>query len=840
MKRNFINLTIILIILFSLSPYNSFVNAQSDPIIIKEALAVKLDKFERRSFERPDPVEYQLVNGEWKIPSDGSKMKLSDTSSGAWQKIYTDSTGWFYDRNLRGGYVSVQFDSDEEKVMLVEAMRHSIMYVNGEPHSGNVYQYKDEYESWEPKFNFYLIPVKMNKGINELLFKCYYGALKVKLHEVIKEKMLNPNGLTLPDIRMNDDSELFGGITVINNSGDVVNNLSIVTSGKGFAERSIAVPSIEPYTIKKVRFNFQPMKQDTRKKLILNLKLVDEKSNLVDKLNIAFEVQNLEETYKRTFISSIDNSVQYFAVNPPSDVNKVEPSALFLSLHGAGVEAVNQAGSYYHKNWGMVIAPTNRGPYGFNWEDWGRLDALEVYDIILKNYNIDVERIYLTGHSMGGHGTWHVGELYPDKFAAIAPSAGWISIWNYRYSKDLSGSSEVIKLLNRTGNQSRTLDMVNNYDQLGIYILHGDNDESVSVEEARKMNDTLSKFHKDFVYHEEPEATHWWDNDSDKPGADCVDWQPMFDFFAKHSRPTKNRIRHINFITANPGVSATNNWVTIYSQEKFMQFSKVDVTHSPGQNMISGTTENISILGIDSEILDMKSPLTIILDETKIPGINITNSDGKIWLGRSDGGWKIIETPSVQEKGPHRYGTFKSAFVNNALLVYGTTGSLEENNWSMAKARYDAEQFWYQANGSFDIVSDEEFLSGNFTNRNVILYGNSKTNRAWDSLTENVPVNVSNGKIEIGDKVIEKDGLACLFVYPMNGTTNNSVGFVSGTSLAGMKLTNTLPYLTAGIAYPDVTIISPNILKGGEDGYIGTGFFGGDWQVDSGEFILIK
>ena len=32
---------------------------------------------------------------------------------------------------------------------------------------------------------------------------------------------------------------------------------------------------------------------------------------------------------------------------------------------------------------------------------------------------------------MGGHGTWHIGATFPDLFAAIGPSAGWLSYWSY-------------------------------------------------------------------------------------------------------------------------------------------------------------------------------------------------------------------------------------------------------------------------------------------------------------------------------------------------------------------------------------------------------------------------
>ena len=101
---------------------------------------------------------------------------------------------------------------------------------------------------------------------------------------------------------------------------------------------------------------------------------------------------------------------------------------------------MNQSASYAPKTWGHVVAPTNRRPYGFNWEEWGRLDALEVLDIVKERYNIDENRIYLTGHSMGGHGVWHIGSLFPDRFAAIGPSAGWISFWTYRSAGSISAT----------------------------------------------------------------------------------------------------------------------------------------------------------------------------------------------------------------------------------------------------------------------------------------------------------------------------------------------------------------------------------------------------------------
>ncbi len=136
------------------------------------------------------------------------------------------------------------------------------------------------------------------------------------------------------------------------------------------------------------------------------------------------------DKYSQTFISNIDGSLQYYAVTPQTPAAQT-PSALFLSVHGAGVEAIGQARAYKQKDWGTLVAATNRRPRGFNWEDWGRLDALEVLSIAKEKFKPDPQRIYLTGHSMGGHGTWFLGATYPDMWAAIAPCAGYPTLKGY-------------------------------------------------------------------------------------------------------------------------------------------------------------------------------------------------------------------------------------------------------------------------------------------------------------------------------------------------------------------------------------------------------------------------
>src|SRR5207249_3324964 len=146
--------------------------------------------------------------------------------------------------------------------------------------------------------------------------------------------------------------------------------------------------------------------------------------------------------------------------------------------------------------------------------------------------------------------------IHPDKFAAIGPSAGWITFWTYG-AKRFEPSTPVLALLHRANNTSDTFALARNLAHHGIYILHGDADDNVPVGQARMMKKHLDPFHRDLSYHEQPKAGHWWGAEA----GGCVDWPPMFDLFARHARPVPGSIRQVEFITANPGVSAWRHWL---------------------------------------------------------------------------------------------------------------------------------------------------------------------------------------------------------------------------------------------------------------------------------------
>ena len=130
---------------------------------------------------------------------------------------------------------------------------------------------------------------------------------------------------------------------------------------------------------------------------------------------------------------------------------------------------------------------------------------MSVLGIARKEFNIDPDRIYLWGHSMGGGGVWHLGTKYPDLWAGLAPIA-----------PAAFGAP--------TG-----LDKIKN---VPVIVVQGDKDTLVKPEGTRRWVDKMKELSMTYEYVEIPGAGH---GDVISKGMPKV-----FEFFEKqHKEPGK-------------------------------------------------------------------------------------------------------------------------------------------------------------------------------------------------------------------------------------------------------------------------------------------------------------
>ncbi len=97
---------------------------------------------------------------------------------------------------------------------------------------------------------------------------------------------------------------------------------------------------------------------------------------------------------------------------------------------------------------------------------WNAGLVMPLLDAVCENLRVDEERVYVTGLSMGGFGTWSLATAHPDRFAAIAPICGGgdpdaadrikhLPIWVFHGDKDhvvkLAKSQDMVDALNASG-----------------------------------------------------------------------------------------------------------------------------------------------------------------------------------------------------------------------------------------------------------------------------------------------------------------------------------------------------------------------------------------------------
>lgn len=200
------------------------------------------------------------------------------------------------------------------------------------------------------------------------------------------------------------------------------------------------------------------------------------------------------------------NSYNYLLFLPKSYEAQEFRLPMILFLHGAGERGSNLEDLKRNGVARIVeeqpdfpfIVVSPQCPPG---ERWSVNLLSTLLDDVIAQYHVSLDRVYLTGLSMGGYGTWHLAAAQPDRFAAIAPICGG------------GNPEEAYRLKN-----------------LPVWAFHGKRDRIVPLRESEKMVQALKKCGvnnlKFTVY---PEADHdSWTQTYNNP--------MLYDWFLQHQR----------------------------------------------------------------------------------------------------------------------------------------------------------------------------------------------------------------------------------------------------------------------------------------------------------------
>ncbi len=223
---------------------------------------------------------------------------------------------------------------------------------------------------------------------------------------------------------------------------------------------------------------------------------------------------------KRTYDFDLAKKEMEYCLYLPKSYDKAKASPLVVALHGLNSSPAQIMGypglvKLAEEHGYVVVSPmgyNSRGWYGsMGWNmplntpaNLGELSEKDVMNVLAttrKDVNIDPNRIYLMGHSMGGGGTWHLGLKYPQLWAALAPIAPAIY---------------------------RSPDALTTIKSMPVILVQGDADKLVPVRIARAWAAKMKELKMDYKYIEVPGGDHVKVAFDNMPA--------IFEFFNAHKR----------------------------------------------------------------------------------------------------------------------------------------------------------------------------------------------------------------------------------------------------------------------------------------------------------------
>ncbi len=199
--------------------------------------------------------------------------------------------------------------------------------------------------------------------------------------------------------------------------------------------------------------------------------------------------------------SSLDGSKLAYHIAVPEEAKTEEELPLLVSLHGQGGDGLKwlqmrldelKIRRYY------ILAP-HAGRAGWGHSRLGYSNVLDPLRDALARYNIDPDRVWLDGFSMGANAVWQIGSLYADRFAALAPRGGCP---HFMKIKGEGGAMEVRPFY------------VRNTKALPVTWTVGSQDKGLPLETVRAIRGIVGAWSHELDYREVEAGHEWFDDET--------------------------------------------------------------------------------------------------------------------------------------------------------------------------------------------------------------------------------------------------------------------------------------------------------------------------------------
>jgi poly(3-hydroxybutyrate) depolymerase len=468
---------------------------------------------------------------------------------------------------------------------------------------------------------------------------------------------------------------------------------------------------------------------------------------------------------------AVDGSTQYCRAYLPGDYSAAKQWPLILSLHG-----YNPANPEYVDWWSVdtrhhpiaeskgtiYIEPHGRG--NAQYLGIGDRDVMRCLDEAERRFSVDADRVYLTGESMGGHGTWAIVTRHPDVFAAAAPVFGG---WDFRITNVnslVNPPAPATALEAFWFERGSSFANAENLLHVPLLVIHGDADPAVHVANSRHAVQLLQRWGYDIRYHEMP----GWAHEDLGQQATIADW------LLSHRRvaaPATVRLRSTDL------AGASAYWVRVRAFQNPSEVIRVVAeVLQPGLVRIDSTNVAALTLDLPAALRGSAKQLRVVWNGQPHE-LNAANGGE---LGSMPSNSKLSKRAGLE-------GPLPAVIATPFAVVVGTTSSDPRmREIIQARADFFAQQWLTWQHQPLRMLKDTEVTAEHEKAYSLVLLGGADANAITRKLAKQLPFEASRNGIVVDGRSWKVKDSVLQALYPSPLAADRYVYVITATSPEGM------------------------------------------------------
>lgn len=507
----------------------------------------------------------------------------------------------------------------------------------------------------------------------------------------------------------------------------------------------------------------------------------------------------------RGFRSRIDGTIQPYGLSLPEGWDPRRPIRLDIDLHGRGPTELTFLNTHLPANPTVsrepfvTLFPYGRGNNGWRWA--GETDVFEALAEVTRQYRIDPRRIILRGFSMGGHGAWHLGLHYPDRWAAVNPGAGFTETRRYgRYTDPVPPYVEA------GWHVYDAVDYARNGFNTPFIAYGGELDPQLAA--ARNMEAAMAKEGIALRVVVGPMTGHAIHPESRR---EIMAW--LADKVLDPEPP------HVKFVTYTLKYSR-NRWVEVIGLGAHYRRATVDARLDRDRLVVR--TENVVRLRLSPSRLPAACEIdgqTLAIPPGTAP-LTLRRA-GREWRREAapDGGARSRKRPGVQ-------GPIDDAFTGPFLCVRptGEPWSRPLHEWALRRLEQFRGDWRFGFRGEVPVRDDHAIGPAEVRSYHLVLFGDPGSNRVLRRILDRLPLRWTREAIEVGSHRFSTASHAPVLIFPNPLAPDRYVVVNSGHTFSRRDIEGSNVHLTPRLGDWAVLRLGDNLPEI-------AGFFDEQWRL---------